>query len=45
MGRTLFQKIWDAHIVQARDDGLCLLYIDRHYFHEGSFHADRKSVV
>jgi 3-isopropylmalate/(R)-2-methylmalate dehydratase large subunit len=39
MGRTLFQKIWDAHIVQARDDGLCLLYIDRHYFHEGSFHA------
>ena len=39
MQRTLFQKIWHAHVVQARDDGLCLLYIDRHYFHEGSFHA------
>jgi 3-isopropylmalate/(R)-2-methylmalate dehydratase large subunit len=39
MGRTLFQKIWDRHVVQARDDGLGLLYVDRHYFHEGSFHA------
>lgn len=39
MGRTLFRKIWDAHVVHRRDDGLCLLYIDRHYFHEGSFHA------
>lgn len=39
MGRTLFQKIWDAHVVHARDDGLVLLYVDRHYFHEGSFHA------
>jgi len=39
MARTLFGKIWDAHVVHARDDGLCLLYIDRHYFHEGSFHA------
>ena len=39
MGRTLFRKIWDAHVVHARDDGLALLYVDRHYFHEGSFHA------
>jgi 3-isopropylmalate/(R)-2-methylmalate dehydratase large subunit len=39
MGRTLFGKIWDAHVVHRRDDGLCLLYVDRHYFHEGSFHA------
>ncbi|MGG5808935.1 3-isopropylmalate dehydratase large subunit [Falsiroseomonas sp. CW058] len=39
MGRTLFRKIWDAHVVHRRDDGLCLLYVDRHYFHEGSFHA------
>jgi 3-isopropylmalate/(R)-2-methylmalate dehydratase large subunit len=37
--RTLFAKIWDAHVVHRRDDGLCLLYVDRHYFHEGSFHA------
>ena len=39
MGRTLFQKIWETHVVHARDDGLVLLYVDRHYFHEGSFHA------
>jgi 3-isopropylmalate/(R)-2-methylmalate dehydratase large subunit len=39
MPRTLFDKIWDAHVVHRRDDGLCLLYVDRHYFHEGSFHA------
>jgi 3-isopropylmalate/(R)-2-methylmalate dehydratase large subunit len=39
MGRTLFGKIWDAHVVHRREDGLCLLYVDRHYFHEGSFHA------
>ena len=39
MKRTLFAKIWDAHVVHRRDDGLCLIYVDRHYFHEGSFHA------
>jgi 3-isopropylmalate/(R)-2-methylmalate dehydratase large subunit len=39
MPRTLFAKIFDAHVVHRRDDGLCLLYVDRHYFHEGSFHA------
>ncbi len=39
MPRTLFTKIWDAHVVHRREDGLCLLYVDRHYFHEGSFHA------
>ncbi len=39
MGQTLFQKILDRHTVVARDDGLRLMYVDRHYFHEGSFHA------
>jgi 3-isopropylmalate/(R)-2-methylmalate dehydratase large subunit len=39
MKRTLFEKIWDAHVVHRRDDGLCLIHVDRHYFHEGSFHA------
>jgi 3-isopropylmalate/(R)-2-methylmalate dehydratase large subunit len=39
MGRTLFQKVWDDHAVHRRDDGLTLLHIDRHLFHEGSFHA------
>ena len=32
--RTLFQKIWDDHIVHQQDDGTCLLYIDRHLVHE-----------
>jgi 3-isopropylmalate/(R)-2-methylmalate dehydratase large subunit len=32
--RTLFDKIWDAHVVDAQADGTCLLYIDRHLVHE-----------
>jgi 3-isopropylmalate/(R)-2-methylmalate dehydratase large subunit len=32
--RTLYQKIWDAHVVEQRDDGTCLIYIDRHLVHE-----------
>ncbi|RDD63597.1 3-isopropylmalate dehydratase large subunit [Ferruginivarius sediminum] len=32
--RTLFDKIWDNHVVERRDDGTCLLYIDRHLVHE-----------
>ena len=32
--RTLYEKIWDDHVVQRRDDGTCLLYIDRHLVHE-----------
>ena len=32
--RTLFEKIWDAHLVDAQPDGTCLLYIDRHLVHE-----------
>ena len=32
--RTLFDKIFDAHLVHAADDGTCLLYIDRHLVHE-----------
>ena len=32
--RTLYEKIWDAHVVESRDDGTCLLYIDRHLIHE-----------
>ncbi len=32
--RTLYQKIWDAHVVDQRDDGTCLIYIDRHLVHE-----------
>lgn len=32
--RTLFEKIWDHHIVHRQDDGTCVLYIDRHLVHE-----------
>ena len=31
---TLYQKIWDAHVVETRPDGTCLIYIDRHLVHE-----------
>ena len=32
--RTLFDKIWDSHLVDQQEDGTCLLYIDRHLVHE-----------
>jgi 3-isopropylmalate/(R)-2-methylmalate dehydratase large subunit len=32
--RTLYEKIWDAHVVETRDDGTSLIYIDRHLVHE-----------
>ena len=32
--RTLFDKIWDSHLVERQDDGTCLIYIDRHLVHE-----------
>ena len=31
---TLYEKIWDAHVVDRREDGTCLIYIDRHLVHE-----------
>ena len=33
-GKTLYDKIWDAHVVHRQDDGTCLIYIDRHLVHE-----------
>ncbi|MEP6785439.1 MAG: 3-isopropylmalate dehydratase large subunit [Sphingomonadales bacterium] len=32
--RTLYEKIWDDHVVERRSDGTCLIYIDRHLVHE-----------
>ena len=32
--RTLFDKVWDAHVVERLADGTCVLYIDRHLLHE-----------
>jgi 3-isopropylmalate/(R)-2-methylmalate dehydratase large subunit len=37
--RTMFEKIWDAHVIVARPDGDTLLHVDRNLIHEGSFHA------
>jgi 3-isopropylmalate/(R)-2-methylmalate dehydratase large subunit len=32
--RTLFDKVWDSHVVERLEDGTCVLYIDRHLVHE-----------
>ena len=32
--KTIYDKIWDAHVAHVADDGTCLLYIDRHLVHE-----------
>src|SRR6187401_267686 len=32
--RTLYEKIWDEHVIERRPDGTCLIYIDRHLVHE-----------
>jgi len=37
--RTLFDKLWEAHEIVRREDGETLLWVDRHYVHEGSFHG------
>ena len=45
-GQTLFDKIWDAHVVVSRDDGQTLLYVDRHLIHDlhyRSFEALKES--
>ncbi|MBB4287898.1 3-isopropylmalate dehydratase large subunit [Roseospira goensis] len=39
MPATLFDKVWDAHEILRGADGRSLLWIDRHFVHEGSFHA------
>lgn len=37
--KTLFDKLWDRHVIVAEPDGDSLLWVDRHYVHEGSHHA------
>ena len=32
--KTLYDKVWQSHVVHQRDDGMSLLYIDRHLVHE-----------
>ena len=33
-GKTLYDKLWDSHVVREENDGTCLIYIDRHLMHE-----------
>ncbi len=33
-GKTLYDKLWESHVVREENDGTCLLYIDRHLMHE-----------
>jgi 3-isopropylmalate/(R)-2-methylmalate dehydratase large subunit len=37
--QTLIDKLWASHEIVRREDGEALLWVDRHYVHEGSFHA------
>jgi len=37
--QTVIDKLWSSHEIVRREDGACLVWIDRHYVHEGSFHA------
>src|SRR3569623_1605101 len=34
MSKTLYDKLWDAHVVRRKDDGSCLIYVDRQLVHE-----------
>ena len=36
---TLLDRLWSAHEIARREDGAALLWVDRHYVHEGSFHG------
>ncbi|WP_420392496.1 3-isopropylmalate dehydratase large subunit [Acuticoccus sp.] len=40
--RTLFEKVWQRHVVAEHPGGEALIYVDRHFTHEGSFHAYRR---
>ncbi|UEM24422.1 3-isopropylmalate dehydratase large subunit (plasmid) [Skermanella mucosa] len=39
MSRTLFDKVWDSHAITRRQDGMTLLFVDRHYVHDGTRQA------
>ena len=40
--RTMLDKLWDNHEILRREDGASLLWVDRHFVHEGSHHAFAK---
>jgi len=37
--QTMFDKLWSSHEIAQREDGASLLFVDRHFVHEGSFHG------
>src|SRR5258708_14354722 len=37
--QTILDKLWAPHEIVCREDGQSLIWVDRHYVHEGSFHA------
>src|SRR3954464_5505516 len=39
MPQTLFEKIWNRHVIVTRGESEALLHVDRNFVHEGSFHA------
>ena len=39
LGRTLFDKIWEPHVIDTRPDGLSLLFVDRHLVHDATSQA------
>ena len=39
MNKTLFDRLWDSHVILAQEHGDTLLWVDRHFVHEGSHHA------
>jgi len=40
--QSLFDNLWNSHVIAEREDGACLVWVDRHYLQEGSFHAFNK---
>lgn len=40
--RSLFDKLWQGHVIAEREDGASLVWVDRHYVQEGSFHGFAK---
>ncbi len=43
--QSLFDKLWKSHVIAEREDGAGLVWVDRHYLQEGSFHAFNKMRV
>jgi len=44
-GRTLFDKVWDLHVVDELGDGMQLLFVDRHVIHELSGHRGQAEIA